>query len=114
MLRLALLNEPMEVRRCALTGDLIVHGDMYFHDDVDGIDILAREYYRLKRKRDKERFDFTRLNQAQSQKEYQEMLKAAQKEQLYSSILDREIIHNGVVLNQQLNLNNGGESNETS
>lgn len=109
MLRLALLNEVMEVRKCALTGELIVHGDMYFHDDTDGIDILAREYYRLKRKREKDRWDFTRLNQAQSQKEYQELLKAAQKEQLYASILDREIIHNGVVLNQNTDLAGGEE-----
>ena len=100
--------QPLEVRRCSLTGDFIVHGDFYFHDDDDNIDVLAREYYRLKRKRDKERFDFTRLNQAQSQREYQDMLKAAQKEQLYASILDREVIHNGELLNSKSDIGGGG------
>ena len=95
MLILDRMIHPYEVRTCALTGSMIVYGDYFYEDNTDGICVLAREYIKLKRARQKESFDYSLLSQAQSEKEYANMLKQAEKEMLQMNLLSRPIIDNG-------------------
>ena len=94
---------PGEVRTCKLSGEMIVYGDFYYQDTEDpNFYVLAREYNKLKKEREKERFDYSLLEKAQSEKEYKEYLKRAEREYLKDNILDMPIIENGVIKNSAI------------
>lgn len=91
---------PNEVRKCSLTGKMIVYGDYYLHDDTDNVDVLYREYHRLKKERIENTWDYSELNKMQSLADYKEALRQAEREVLTASILDRPIFENGIIKNK--------------
>lgn len=95
MLILKQINQPYEVRTCKISGEMIKYGDFFYEDDVDGVCVLASVYKKMQDQRRKESFDYSELNRCQSEIEYQNYIKRAEKEFLHASILDREIIDNG-------------------
>lgn len=99
MLMLHRMVDPFEVRKCDISGEMIVYGDFYYEDTEDGVTVKATEYKKLKDEMINNRFDRTLLNKAQSDAEYKQMLKKAEQEFLKSTILDRPIMKNGQVIN---------------
>ena len=69
----------------------MMYGDFYYEDDTDGFIVSAKYYHELKKKKKEEEWDYTALNNFQSQKEYQEKLREAEKVLFESTVLDREI-----------------------
>ena len=65
-----------------------MYGDFYYVDNQTGKIISANYYNNLKEQRKRDTFDYTILNNAQSQKEYQDELEKAEQEYLTSTILD--------------------------
>lgn len=101
---------PGEVRTCKLSGNMIIYGDYYYQDlDDPNMYVLAREYNKLKEQRERETFDYSLLEKAQSEKEYREYLKMAEQEFLTQNILNMEIAKGGTIENSVLK---EGELNE--
>lgn len=80
-----------ELYKCKVSGELIGPGDYFYEDDEDGVIIKADVYYDLKKKKEEDEFDYTKLNNAQSQREYELMLQQYEREFLSQTILDRKI-----------------------
>ena len=97
MLILNRVLEPYQILRCDYSGELIIRGEYYYKDTDDEYIIKASVYHEIKEKRKKETFDYSLLEKATSEAEYNEMLKLAEKEFLAAGILDREILVNGVI-----------------
>ena len=97
MLMLHRMVDPFEVRKCDVSGEMIVYGDFYYEDTDDGVTVKATVYKKLKDEMENNRFDRTLLNKAQSDAEYKKMMQKAEQEYLKASILDRPIMKNGMV-----------------
>lgn len=76
---------------CDASGEVMMYGDFYYEDDQTGKIISANYYKNLKEQRKRDTFDYTILNNAQSQKEYQDQLKKAEQEYLTATILDEPV-----------------------
>lgn len=95
MLILKRMTVPYEVRKCDLTGNFLVYGDYYYEDDIDGKTISAIEYKKLQQEEKNQMFDYSLIEQAESEKEYRELMKRAQKDYLRATILDRPVFDQG-------------------
>lgn len=96
MLILKRMIYPYEVLKCKMTDEMIVYGDFYYEDDEDSsIIVKATAYNKLKKEAKERSFDYSLLQKAQNEKEYREMVKRAQKDYLYATILDRPIFDQG-------------------
>lgn len=95
MLILKRMIHPYEVRKCALSDEMIIYGDYFYEDDVDGTIIKATEYKKRQQRAQDQMFDYSLLAQAESDKEYREAVKRAQMEFLEQTILDRPIFDQG-------------------
>ena len=94
---------PGEVRTCKLSGKMIVYGDFYYQDTENpNYYVKATEYNKLKKENRERSFDYSRLENAETQAEYQQYLIEAQMEFLNQNILNQEIIHNGQIQNDKL------------
>lgn len=94
---------PGEVRTCKLSRQMIIYGDYYYQNSDDPkMYVKATEYHRLKRQQKINAFDYSKLGQAQSELEYRQMMMRAQSDFLTATILDDEIIKNGVIESQSL------------
>lgn len=103
MLLLARNLTPGEVRTCRLSRKMIVYGDYYYQDTEDkNLYIKATEYHKLEKQAKIDAFDYSKLEQAQSEKEYRDYMVRAQQEYLTSTILSKEIIKNGEIQNTDL------------
>lgn len=95
MLILRRMIEPYEVRKCDMSGELIVYGDFYYEDDEDKTIVKATVYKKKQQEARDAAFDYTLLQQAQSDREYRDMVKRAQRDYLNATILDRPIFDQG-------------------
>lgn len=91
MLYLKRITHFNEFIRCQVSDEIMMYGDFYYEDDEDGLIVSAKYYHDLKKKKKEDSFDYTTLNNATSQKEYQDELKKAEQELFESSILDRKV-----------------------
>lgn len=93
MLVLKRMTHPNEFITCKASGEVLMYGDFYYQDiDDPNIVIGARYYNNMKRQRKEEEFDYSILEDAQSQKDYQDQLKKAEQEYLQSTMLDMPIL----------------------
>lgn len=97
MLVLKRMIHPYEVRKCKISDEFIVYGDFYYEDDQDGTIIKLTTYNKLKKEAKEEAFDYSLLARAKSQKEYNELVKRAERDFLRATILDRPIFDQGHV-----------------
>lgn len=67
-----------------------MYGDFYLTDD-DGNVISYNYYHNQKKQKERDEFDETILNNAKSQKEYQDELELAERELLTSNMLKEPI-----------------------
>lgn len=78
--------------RCQVTGDIMTHGEYYYEDDEDGFIVKATTYKEIKDKDAADKFDYSKLENAASMREYTEMLKQYEREFKTSTILERKIL----------------------
>lgn len=80
-----------ELYKCDVSEELIYPGDYYYKDDDDGLIVKATVYHDMLRVKKENEFDYSRLNRAESVRDYKEMLKEYEREFLYETLLDREV-----------------------
>lgn len=103
MLVLARNLTPYEVRTCKLSGEKIIYGDYYYQDTEDpNLYIKKSAYDRFDREQKENKFDYSKLEQLESQAEYEQYLKQAEQEYLANNILKHKIIKNGTIVNAEL------------
>lgn len=95
MLRLHRMVHPFDFKFDS-TGDILMYGDFYYEEDEpdeDGkyLTIRATTYHTLKQQRKEENWDYTTLNNQESQKDYEKQVKEAYQELIKSSILEHKI-----------------------
>lgn len=91
MLHMKRVDQPFTWERDHITGDYIRFGEWYYWDDEDGLVVSLRTYRQFKRQKELDTFDYTRLNQAASQREYEEILKESTRIHNMETLLDRRI-----------------------
>ena len=91
MLHLMRQMQPFAWERCHLTGAYILYGDYYYYDDEDGLVVKASVYHDMKKRKREEEWDYTRYNNAVSEREYKEMCRAKEKEFLMQGLLERKV-----------------------
>ena len=91
MLHLKRVQYFTDFLRCGVSGEIISHGDYYYEDDEDGLIIKASVYGQLKKEKREREFDYTKLNQAESHRDYQQMLKEYERSFLSETVLDRKL-----------------------
>lgn len=93
MLQLKRITCPTDFMKCKASGEILMYGDFYYQDMNDpSIVIGARYYNNMKKQRKENQFDYTILNNAKSQKEYQDQLQKAEQEYLQSTMLNMPIL----------------------
>jgi hypothetical protein len=70
---------------------LIFPGDYYYEDDEDNLIVKATVYHEMLKDKREANFDYTRLNQASSQKEYEDIIKEYEKSLKTHTLLDRKV-----------------------
>ncbi len=95
MLFLKRITYDYEFMKCKISGQIIGYGDYYYEDDTDGLIVKASVLHELKQKRKEDMFDYSKLNNTKSEREYSEMLSRATKAMLEDSLLDRQIFNKG-------------------
>lgn len=96
MLHLKRVIYDYEFMKCGISGDLIGYGDFYYEDDEDGLIVKASTYNEIMDKRKEELFDYSKLERARSEREYQQMLKRAERELLEQTLFERKIFNKEV------------------
>lgn len=92
MLHLKRVTHFNEWLRCKVSREYIAYGDYYYEDDEDGFIVKASVYREYKLKKETEEMNsHPLLLQAQSEKEYKEMLKTYEREYNQDTLLDRKI-----------------------
>lgn len=80
-----------DLLKCDVSDEFIGPGDFYYEDDEDGAKIKATVYQDIKRKQTEETWDYAKINSAANQLEYKEMVKAATRQMLCDTILERKV-----------------------
>ena len=73
MLFLKQIQYPYDIRKCAISGEPITYGQFYYEDDEDKTIVKFEVYKRMQQQARADRFDYSKLQQAKSEKEYREM-----------------------------------------
>lgn len=104
MLFLKRITHFNEFLKCDASGQILMYGDFYYVDSDTGKIISADYYSNLKEQRKRDTFDYTILNNAQSQKEYQDELEKAEQEYLTSVALDKPVFGKDSQNNEKENI----------
>lgn len=91
MLHLRRIVSPYEWERDHITGDYITFGEFYYYDDDDGLVVSKKTYDKFKDQKRRETWDYSRLENAQSQREYEEILKQKERDFLADTLLERQV-----------------------
>ena len=86
--RIVRFNEFM---KCDASGEILMYGDFYYEDSETGKIISAKYYHNQKMQVKRELFDQSILENAQSQKEYDDALREAEKEYLTATMLEKPV-----------------------
>lgn len=89
MLHLKRVQYFTDFMKCKVSGEIIKHGDYYYEDDEDGMIIKASVYGKMKKEKQENEFDYTKLNQAENLRDYEQSLKEYEREFLKSTLFDR-------------------------
>lgn len=90
MLHLKRVQYFTDFMKCHVSKEIIKHGDYYYEDDEDGMIIKASVYGKLKKEKIEDEYDYTRLNQAESLRDYESSLREYEREFLKSTVFDRK------------------------
>lgn len=81
--------------RCQVTKEILTYGHFYYEDDEDGFIVGAVTYRAIKDQKRFEEFDYSRLEKASSQREYEQLLKEYETNFLTKTVLERKVQHKG-------------------
>lgn len=79
---------PYEKLICSLTGQILYAGDWYYEDEENHQIYLYEAYHQRREAIKKEKFDYSKLLEAQSLNDYKKILKQYEKETLAASLDD--------------------------
>ena len=82
---------PYEWERCYLTNDYIRYGEWYLEDDEDGLIVSAKEYAKLKKEKREHDWDYSKFQNAQNEREYEQMFRDADRDMKAQTLLNRKI-----------------------
>lgn len=89
------VTNQFEWERCHITNEYITFGEYYLKDDTDGLIIKASVYAKLKRQHKEETWDYSKLENAQSEREYTQLMRQAEQDFLTEGLFDRKIEKGG-------------------
>lgn len=91
MLHARQVDQPYTWERDHITGDYIMYGEWYYWDDEDGLIVSVRTYNKMKEEKRRAEWDYSRLEEAQSEQEYRQMLQEHIREIQTESLLNRKV-----------------------
>lgn len=91
MLHLKQVTQPFAWERDHITGDYIKYGQFYYYDDDDNFVVSRKTYMKFKDMKKREEWDYSRLQNAASQYEYEQALKEQVREFQMETLLDRKV-----------------------
>lgn len=91
MLHLHQVDQPFTWERDHLTGDYIKYGEFYYRDDTDGLVVSLRTYRKFKEMKKYEDWDYSKLENAMNQREYEEAIKEQTRAYKLETLLDRKV-----------------------
>ena len=91
MLHLKRVVHDYEFMKCKISGELIGYGDYYYEDDEDGLIVKARVYHEIMDQKKREAFDYSKLRNAQSEREYAALLRSAERDLLEGTLAERKV-----------------------
>ena len=80
-----------ELYKCGISNEIIYPGEWYYEDDEDGLIVKATVYKRICDEYKRKNFDYSKLEQLQSQEEYRQQLIRQMQKENYASLLDRKV-----------------------
>lgn len=94
-LELKRMIHPYECLKCQATGELLVWGDYYYEDDIDGFIVGFNYYHDTKEAMKKEQASHA-IEYALTMEEHKQRMKQAEKEFLNMTIFDRPLKANNL------------------
>ena len=91
MLHLKQVTQPFAWERDHITGDYIKYGQFYYYDDEDGLVVSRKTYMKVKDMKKREEWDYSRLQDAASQYEYEQAIKEQTREFQMETLLNRKV-----------------------
>ena len=91
MLHLKQVTQPFTWERDHITGEYIKYGQFYYWDDDDNFVVSRKTYMKFKDMKKREEWDYSRLQNAASQYEYEQALKEQVREFQMETLLDRKV-----------------------
>ena len=91
MLHLKQVTQPFTWERDHITGDYIKYGDFYYLDDKDNFVVSLKTYRKFKEIKKREDLDYSRLQNAATQYEYEQAIKEQTREFQMETLLDRKV-----------------------
>lgn len=91
MLHLKQVTQPFAWERDHITGEYIKYGQFYYWDDDDNFVVSRKTYIKFKDMKKREEWDYSRLQNAASQYEYEQALKEQVREFQMETLLDRKV-----------------------
>lgn len=91
MLHLKQVTQPFTWERDHITGDYIKYGEFFYWDDDDNFVVSLKTYMKFKDMKKREEWDYSRLQNAASQYEYEQALKEQVREFQMETLLDRKV-----------------------
>lgn len=91
MLHLKQVTQPFAWERDHITGEYIKYGQFYYWDDDDNFVVSRKTYMKFKDMKKREEWDYSRLQNAASQYEYEQALKEQVREFQMETLLDRKV-----------------------
>lgn len=91
MLHLKQVTQPFTWERDHITGDYIKYGEFFYWDDDDNFVVSLKTYHRLKLAKKQAEWDYSRLENAMSQREYEEAIKEQTRAFNTESLFQRKV-----------------------
>lgn len=91
MLRLKRVVHFNEFLKCKVSGEVISYGDYYYEDDEDGLIVKASVYKQLQREKQREKFDYSRIQKYDNYRDYKAALVDYEREFLAKTVLERKV-----------------------
>lgn len=92
MLILKRIVHSNEFLKCKASQQILMYGDFYYQDNVDGYIISHKYYHQMLEQKRLNEFDYSKLNNATSEKEYTMLLRQAERDFLNTDMFEREIL----------------------
>lgn len=97
-LELKRITLPYECIKCDITKEILVYGDYYYEDDVDGLIVDFRYYYDMKQQKKIEQAQVN-IDRALTTQEYSQRMRNAERDFLTATVFDRPLKADNIDVN---------------